>query len=129
MLKRSHQEVFLRKSILEICSKFAGDHPCQSVISIKLLWNFIEIALQHGCSPVNLLHIFRTPFLKNTSGQLLVNVILFQLQCYHLNPLLLDIICNLLNLFHAKENWVKKIYETALSSGDCENHHQNYIWY
>ena len=29
--------------------------------------NFIEITLRHGCSPVNLLHIFRTPFLKNTS--------------------------------------------------------------
>ena len=27
--------------------------------------------LQHGCSPVNLLHVFRTPFLKNTSGRLL----------------------------------------------------------
>ena len=32
------------------------------------LCNFIEITLWHGCSPVNLLHIFRTPFLKNTSG-------------------------------------------------------------
>ena len=29
--------------------------------------NFTEIALRHGCSPVNLLYIFRTPFLKNTS--------------------------------------------------------------
>ena len=29
--------------------------------------NFIEITLQHGCSPVNLQHIFRTPFTKNTS--------------------------------------------------------------
>ena len=27
----------------------------------------IEIAHQHGCSPVNILHIFRTPFSKNTS--------------------------------------------------------------
>ena len=36
--------------------------------------NFIEIALWHGCSPVNLLHIFRTPFLKNSSGGLLLNV-------------------------------------------------------
>ena len=36
----------------------------------KVLYNFIEIALWHGCSSVNLLHIFRTPFLKNTSGQL-----------------------------------------------------------
>ena len=36
-----------------------------------MLCNFIEIALRHGCSPVNLLHIFRTPFPKNTSGWLL----------------------------------------------------------
>ena len=30
------------------------------------------IALRHGCSPVNLLHIFRTPFPENTSGGLLL---------------------------------------------------------
>ena len=36
------------------------------------LCNFIEIAIRHGCSPVNLLHIFTTPFLKNTSGRLLL---------------------------------------------------------
>ena len=32
--------------------------------------NFIEITLQHGFFPVNLLHIFRTPFPKDTSGRL-----------------------------------------------------------
>ena len=36
--------------------------------------NFIEIALCHGCSPINLLHIFRTHFPKNTSGGLLLNL-------------------------------------------------------
>ena len=41
-------------------------------IRLKLLRNFIEITLRHGCSPVNLLHIFRTPFTKNTSGWLLL---------------------------------------------------------
>ena len=41
---------------------------------IKLQGNFIEIALWHGCSPVNLLHIFRKPYSKNTSrGPLLRN--------------------------------------------------------
>ena len=45
-------------------------HSSRSAISIKMLCNFIEIALRHGCSPVNLLHIFRTPFPKNTSGGL-----------------------------------------------------------
>ena len=29
-------KVFLRKGVLKICSKFAGEHPCQSVISVKL---------------------------------------------------------------------------------------------
>ena len=31
-------------------------------------------ALLYGCSPVNLLHISRTPFLKKTSGWLLLNM-------------------------------------------------------
>ena len=46
----------------------------RSVISIKLLCNFMEIGLRHGCSPVNVLHIFRTTFLKNASGWLLLNI-------------------------------------------------------
>ena len=41
---------------------------------LKLQSNFIEIALRHGCSPVNLLHIFRTSFYKNTHGGLLLYV-------------------------------------------------------
>ena len=66
----SRPEVFLRKGALKICSNFTKR---------KLLCNFIEIALQHGCSPVNLLHIFGTPFLKNTYGGLLLSVILLTL--------------------------------------------------
>ena len=46
-------------------SKYKGEHPCRSVISIKLESNFIEITLRHGCSPVNSLYIpsffLRTP--------------------------------------------------------------------
>ena len=38
----------------------------------KLLCNFIENALWHGRSPVNVLYIFRTRFSKNTSGVLLL---------------------------------------------------------
>ena len=60
--RSSHPEMFPEKAVLKICSKFTGGHPCRSVISIKLQSNFIEITLWHGCSPVNLLHIFRTPF-------------------------------------------------------------------
>ena len=70
--RSSRPEVFLRQGVLKIYSKFTETHPCRSVISIKLLCNFIEISLQHGCSPVNLLYIFRTSFPKNTSGRLLL---------------------------------------------------------
>ena len=38
-----------------------------------MLCNFIEITLRHGCFPVNLLHIFRPPFLENMSVWLLLD--------------------------------------------------------
>ena len=41
-------------------------------LNLKLLCNFIEIAFRHGCSPVNLLRIFRRPF-PNTSEELLLH--------------------------------------------------------
>ena len=50
--RSSQPEVFLGKGVLKICSKFPGQQPCRSTISIKLLCNFIEITLRHGCSPV-----------------------------------------------------------------------------
>ena len=74
IFRSSHPEMFLEKGVLKICSKFTGEHSCRSVILIKLVWNFIEITLRHGCSPVNLLHIFRTLFTKNNSGWLLLHL-------------------------------------------------------
>ena len=65
---RSNQsEVFLGKGVLKIYSKFTGK------THIEVQSNFIDITLRHGCSPVNLLHIFRTPFYKNTSGWVLLD--------------------------------------------------------
>ena len=61
--RSSRPEVLLGIGELKTRSKFTGEHLYGSVISIKLLCNFIEITLRHGCSLVNLLHIFRTPHL------------------------------------------------------------------
>ena len=72
----SQPEVFLGKGVPKICSKFTGEHPCRSVILIKLLYNFMEIALRHSCSPVNMVHIFRTPVSRNTSGWLFLKIFL-----------------------------------------------------
>ena len=69
----------LRKGVLKICSKFTGEGtPKPNAIVKKLQRNFIEIALWQWCSHVNLLHIFRTPFLKNRSGCLLLNFFFFE---------------------------------------------------
>ena len=54
--RKSSLEVFLRKGVLKIYSKFTGEHLCRSANT------FIEITLRHGCSPISLLYIFRTPF-------------------------------------------------------------------
>ena len=48
----SPTEVFFREDVLKMWNKFTGELPWRGVISIKLLYNVIEIALWHGCSPV-----------------------------------------------------------------------------
>ena len=60
--RSSHPEVFLIKDVLKKCSKFTGEH---------------------GCSPVNLLHIFKTPFPRDTSGWLLLQQLL-TCKCWNL---------------------------------------------
>ena len=70
--RSSLPETFLRKGALKIYCKFTRELPYRSVISIKLLCNFIEITLRHGCSPINLMHIYKKSFPKKTTGGLLL---------------------------------------------------------
>ena len=64
----SHPEVFLRKDVLKVNLQ----ENTHAEVRFQMLCNFIEIARRHGCSAVNLLCIFRTPFPNNTSGWLLL---------------------------------------------------------
>ena len=75
--RSSHREVFLGKGVLKICN-WATLLKSHFGMGVLLQSNFIEIALRQGCSPVNLLQIFRTPFLKNTSGGLLLSMVCSQ---------------------------------------------------
>ena len=59
----------LGKGVLKIFSKFTRKHLWRRAISVKFQ---IEITFRHECSPVNLLHISRTPFPKNTPEWLLL---------------------------------------------------------
>ena len=69
----------LRKRCSENMSQIYRTTPMPR---IPMLSNFIEIALRHGSSPVNLLHIFGTTFPKKTSGWLLLNQALSDFRQY-----------------------------------------------
>ena len=61
--RSSPPEVFSGKDVPKICFIFTGEPPCQNVT---------EITLRHRCSPINLPHILRTTFSKNTCRGLLL---------------------------------------------------------
>ena len=74
LFRSSPSGVFFGKAVLKIYNKFKGERTYRHAISIRLLSNFIETALRHGSSSVNLLRIFRTLFPKNThEGMLLIS--------------------------------------------------------
>ena len=57
-IRSSPSEMFLGKGVLRICRKSAGKDTCRSVISVRLLYKFIKIALRHGYSSVNFQNTF-----------------------------------------------------------------------
>ena len=71
VFRSSHPEVFLPKRCSKNMQQIYRRTPTPKC---DFNSNFIEITLRHGYSPVNFLHIFRTPFLKNTSGRLLLGI-------------------------------------------------------
>ena len=68
----------LKKRCYENMQQIYKRTPMPKCVSTKLQSNFIEIILRHGCSPVNLQHVFRTTFPKNTSEGLLLKFQVFR---------------------------------------------------
>ena len=68
-----HTEAGIQRCSLKRCSENMQQIYRRTPMSnCDFTFHFIEITLRDGCSPVNLLHIFRTPFSKNTSRRLLL---------------------------------------------------------
>ena len=101
-------------------------HPCWSAISIKLQSNFIEITLRHGCSTVNLLHIFRTPFLKNTFGWLLLKKLL-KIK-YFQRGLSKQPFKSYLVFYFAPSPFFQQDYEKQKGSGSLSFKPDNFLW-
>ena len=66
-----------RKLFLFVSSHKTGTEAAAQKCSLGGMGVLLVFSL---CSPVNLLHIFRTPFPKNTSGGLLLQVNIFFLE-------------------------------------------------
>ena len=62
-VRSSRPEVFLRKGVLKICSKFTGEHPCRTAISIKLLCNLFK-SYFGMCVLLHICCIFQNNFSK-----------------------------------------------------------------
>ena len=99
-------EVFFWKVFLKIYSKFTREHPCQS-----------EITLRHGCSHLNSLYIFTTPFAKNTTRGLLLFYVIWGtiVSCFHFSTL------DFFNLWTSKSSYYYAIsLTTLLNSSTCK---------
>ena len=64
--------MFLGKMFLKYAANLQENTHAEVTILIKFQNNLVEVALWHGCCRVSLLYIFRTPFPKSTSRQLLL---------------------------------------------------------
>ena len=80
LMKSSHQRCYMKKGVLRNFTKFKGKHLCQSLFFDKLAGlrpaTLLKKKLWHRCFPVNFAKFLRTPFLQNTSGRLLLNLLL-----------------------------------------------------
>ena len=72
LLQKQPPGSVLRKTPSENMQQIYRRRSMQKCDFNNVVLHFIEITLQHGCSPVNLLHFFRTPLSRNTSGWMLL---------------------------------------------------------
>ena len=74
--RSSHQRCSFKKVFLKNFTKFSGKHLCWSLFFNKVSGmrpaTLLKKRLQQSCFPVNFVKFLRTPFLQNTSRQLLL---------------------------------------------------------
>ena len=81
--RSSRPEVLNKKGVARNFTKFTGKHLCQSIFFNKVAnlrpATLLNMRLWHKCFPVNFMKFIRTPFLQNTSGRLLLFLLLSRL--------------------------------------------------
>ena len=82
--RSSHQSCSVKIGVLRSFTKFTGKHMCQSLFFNNVAGlrpaTLLKKEVWYECFlPVNLAKFLRTPFLQNTSGQLLLKSFSFSL--------------------------------------------------
>ena len=76
ILRSSHRRCSVRKAFLWNFAKITGKHLCKSLFFNKVVGLSLQLykkkRLWHRCFPVNFTKFLRTPFLRNSSGWLLL---------------------------------------------------------
>ena len=77
-MKKKPLEVFRKKGVLRNFTKFTGKHLYQSLFFNRVAdlgpAALLKKGLLHRCFPVNLAKFLRTPFFRNTSRRLLLEM-------------------------------------------------------
>ena len=76
--RSNHRRCSVRKGVLRNFGKFTEKRLCQGLFFNKVAGlrpaTLFKKRLWHRCFPVNFVKSLRTPFLQNTSGQLLLKI-------------------------------------------------------
>ena len=78
-LQKQPPEMFRKKAVLRNFANSTGHHLCQRLffnnISGLRAATLLKKSVWHRCFPVNFVKFLRTPFLQNTSGRLLLELV------------------------------------------------------
>ena len=71
----------MKENVIRNFAKFRRKHLCQGLLFSKFagfLVNLLKNRPWHRCCAVNFAEVLRTPFLQNTSGTLLLFIIIYK---------------------------------------------------
>ena len=79
IIRSSHQGCFMKKGVPRNFTEFTGKHPCQiflfnKVAGLRTATLFKRFG--HKCFPTNFAKFLKTALLQDTSGRLLLNILL-----------------------------------------------------
>ena len=89
--RSSRPEVFCKKGVFRIFTKFTGKHMCQSIFFNEVAdlrpATLLKTRLWHKCFPVNFDKFLRTPFYIEHPWWLLLDWIIFEIESSNYSPI------------------------------------------